>query len=168
MNWRRLAFLMILMLIFSIVWGAYALKGSYEELASARSGDTTSVTSQLLSLQKRIDAHTVNLSGLEQLILWESDSDFMSWVTHQADDTGVQGIGVEHLPVEGESDYWEIPIIVTIRGDYNPLGRFINQLEHSPNAVRINSMRIRRKEHTPEYMVMELSVSYFQKVVESL
>lgn len=168
MNWRRLAFFVILLLIFSIVWGGIEFKRSYEELSSARSDDAGSVTSQLLSIQKRIDAQTAHLSGLEQFTLWESDSDFMSWITQQADDTGVQVIGVERQPVEQESDYRGIPVTVTIRGDYNPLGRFINNLERSTNAIKINSMRIRRKEHTPEYMVMDLSISYFQKAVESL
>lgn len=167
MNWRRLVWLVILLLIFSIVWGGIELKGSYEELASARSDDTNSVTSQLLSLQKRIETHTAHLSDLEQLTLWKSDSDFMSWVTQQTDDTGVQVIGVEHLPVEQESDYQGISVTITIRGDYNPLGRFINKLERSPSAIKINSMRIRRKEYTPEHVVMDLSISYFQKVVAS-
>ncbi|MFC1716760.1 type 4a pilus biogenesis protein PilO [Candidatus Poribacteria bacterium] len=168
MNWRRLALLLILLLIFTIVWGGMELKGSYEELSSVRAGDTSSTTTQLLSLQKRIDTHRTNLSDLERLTLWKSDSDFMSWVTQQADGTGVRVIGVEHQPVEQESDYHGIPVTITIRGDYNPLGRFINQLERSPSAIRINSMRIRRKEHPPQYMVMDLSMSYFQRAVESL
>jgi len=168
MNWRKLAFLVILLLILSIVWGVIELKRSYEELSSARSGDTSSTTAQLSSLQKRIESHTAHLSGLEQLTLWKSDSDFMFWITQQADDTGVQVIGVEHQPVEQESDYLSIFVTMTIRGNYHPLSMFINSLERSPSAIKINSMRIRRKEHTPEHVVMDLSMSYFQKVVESL
>ena len=91
----------------------------------------------------------------------------MSWLTHQLDDTCVQLIGVEHLPVELVLNYQNTPVNVTIRGDYDPLCRFINRLERSPSAVRINSLRIRRKEHNFEHVVMNLSLSCFQKVRKS-
>ena len=55
-----------------------------------------------------------------------------------------------------------------LRGDFHPLGRFINQIERSSSVIRINSMRIHRKEYTPEHVVTDLSIAYFQKVVESL
>ena len=168
MNWRRLAWLVILLLMVTIVLAGIELKEAYDELDSVRSDDTNSVDLNLVSLQKRIEAHRVHLSGLEKLTLWESETEFMLWVTQQADDTEVRIIGVEHLPVEQVSDYRSIPVRVTIRGDYNPLGRFINRLERSPRAILINSLRIRRKEYTPEHMIMDLSTSYFQKVVESL
>ena len=168
MNWRRLAWFLILLLMVTIVLAGIELKESYDELDAARSDDTQSVDLNLVSLQKRIEARKAHLSGLEKLTLWESETEFMSWVTQQADDTGVRVIGVDHLPVEQVSDYRNIPVNVTIRGDYNPLGRFINRLEHSPSAIKINSMRIRRKEYTPEHVTMDLSMSYFQKVVESL
>ena len=168
MTWRRLAWIVILLLIVSIAWGAFALRRSYEELSSVRADDTSSVAAQLASLQERIDAHTYHLSGIEHRTLWDSESDFMSWVTKQADDTGVQIIGVEHLPAEDESDYRSVSVNVTIRGDYHPLGRFINQIERSSSVIRINSMRIHRKEYTPEHVVTDLSIAYFQKVVESL
>ena len=103
MTWRRLTWIVILLLVVSVAWGAFALRRAYEELSSARSDDTSSAAAQLASLQGRIKAHTANLSGIEQHTLWESDTDFMSWVTQQADDTGVQVIGVERQPVDGES-----------------------------------------------------------------
>ena len=167
MSWRRLAWIVIMLLMVTIVLAGVELKKSYGRLDSAQSDDTNSIDLQLASLQKQIDSRRAHLSGLEKLTLWESETEFMSWVTQQADDTGVRVIGVEHLPVERESAYRNIPVKVTIRGDYNPLGRFINRLEHSPSAIKINSMRIRRKEYTPEHVTMDLSMSYFQKTGES-
>jgi Tfp pilus assembly protein PilO len=87
----------------------------------------------------------------------------MLWVTQQADGLDVSIIGVERLPAKYVSVYSYMPINITVRGDYNPLGRFISNLERSPNMVRIDSFRIKRKEHTPEQVVMELSLSYFQR-----
>lgn len=166
MNWRRLAWLVILLMVVTIAWAVTELKGTYEKIASVGSKDTDHVSRQLTLLQERISVQREKLAGLENLTLWPPDSDPMTWLTQQADDTGVRIIGVKHLPVEQASIYQNIPVIITIRGDYNPLGRFINKLEHSSNSLRINSLRIRRKQYTPEHVVMDLSLSYFQKMGE--
>ena len=167
MSWRRFAWLLVLLLGITIIWAVADLKGTYEKIASARSDDADSIDFRIASLQKRIANHRAHLEGLEKLTLWPPEADIMSWLTQQADDSDVRIIGVEHLPVEQMSGYQNIPVKIIIRGDYNPLGRFINSLEHSPNAIRIDSLRIRRKEYTPEHVIMELSMSYFQKVEES-
>ena len=121
---------------------------------------------QLTLLQERIAGQREKLAGIENLTLWPTNSDPMMWLTQQADDTGVRIIGVEHLPVEQTSIYQNVPVTITIRGDYNPLGRFINKLERSAKSLRINSLRIRRRKYTPEHVVMDLSLSYFQKMGE--
>jgi Tfp pilus assembly protein PilO len=164
MNWRRLAWLVILLLITTIVWGAVDLKEMYEKIASASSEDTHDVSRRLVSLEKRRANHGQRIESLEKLALWPSGESLMSWLTQQAHDSDVTIIGVEHLPVEEVSEYQHIPVKITIRGDYNPLGRFINKLERSPNKVRIDSFRIKRKEYTPEHVIMDLSLSYFQEM----
>lgn len=166
MNWRRLAWLVILLLVVTIVWAVTELKGTYAQIASVDSKDPDHASRQLTLLQERIAGQREKLAGIENLTLWPKDSDPIMWLTQQADDTGVRIIGVEHLPVEQASIYQNIPVTITISGDYNPLGRFINKLEHSSNLLRINSLRIRRRKYTLEHTVMDLSLSYFQKMGE--
>jgi hypothetical protein len=164
MNWRRLAWLVILLLIVTISWAAIELKEIHKRIASV--GGADDISEQLASLQEQIADQRERVVIFEDLALWPSGSDPMPWLTQQADDTNVQLIGVEHLPAEQALDYQNISINITVRGDYSPLGRFINRLEHSPNTLRINSLRIRYKEYTPDYLVMDLSLSYLQKMGE--
>ena len=159
--------MIILLLIVAIFWAVTELKGTYEKIASVESGDNDQASRQLTLLQERIAGQGEKLAEIEKLALWQPDSDPMEWLIHQADDTGVRIIGVEHLPVERASIYQNTPVTITVRGDYNPLGRFINRLERSSSALRINSLRIRRREYTPENVVMDLSLSYFHKVKKS-
>ena len=168
MNWRRLAWLAILLLITTIVWEVVAIKGMYEKIASAKPEDAHDVSRRLVSLEKRRADHRQRIESLEKLALWPPEADLMSWLSSQANDSDVTIIGVEHPPVEKVSEYQHIPVEITIRGDYNSLGRFINKLEHSPpNKVRIDSFRVRRKEYTPEHVTTELSLSYFQEMERS-
>ena len=53
MNWRRLAWLVILLLIVAIVWAAIDLKEMYEKIASARLKDTDNVDQRLASLREK-------------------------------------------------------------------------------------------------------------------
>lgn len=167
MNWRRFAWLLIALLIVTIVWAAIELKEMYEKINYARSGSADDVGRRLASLRNRIANHKERVDSLEKLALWPPGVDLMSWLTQQANDSDVRIIGVEHPPVEKVSEYQRVHVKVTVRGDYNPLGRFINKLEHSPDTVRVNSFRIRRKEYTPEHVTMDLSLSYFQKTERS-
>jgi hypothetical protein len=163
MNWRRISWLVILLLVFTATWAVVEIKGIYERMASMESRDSDTISQQLGVLQERIANQKERLEVLEKMALWPSDSDPMTWLTQQADDTGVQFIGVKHLPVERVSDYQSTSVNITIRGDYDPLGRFLNMLERSTNAMQINSLRIRRKEYGPEQLVMDLSLSYLRK-----
>ena len=164
MKWRKFTWLVIPLLIFIIVWLSAEINGAYEKIDSAKSGDADNINQHPASLQKRIANYREQIEKLEKFAIWQPGADVMSWLTQQANKSGVGIIGVEHLPTEEFAEYQHIPIKITIRGDYNPLGRFINKLEHSPNAVRINSFRIKRKEYTPKHITMDLSLSYFQKV----
>jgi len=160
--------LVILLLITTIVWGAVDLKRLYEKIDSAGSEDAYDVSQRLVSLQKRLADQRQYIESLEKLALWPSEVDLMSWLTGQANEASVRIIGVEHPPVEEVSEYQHITVKVTITADYNPLGRFINRLEHSPSKVRIDSFRMRRVEYTPEHVVMDLSLSYLQKAERAL
>ena len=154
----------MILLIGVVVWEAIDLKGMYGKIASARSEDADDADQRLASLRGQLVDYRGYIENLEELALWQPETDPMSWLTQQADDSDVQIIGVEHQPVEDISGYQHVPVKITVRGDYNPLGRFINKLEYSPNAVRIDSFRIRRKQYTPEHITMDLSLSYFQKL----
>jgi hypothetical protein len=182
MSWRRLAWLVILLLVTTIVWGATALKETYEKIDSTRSKGAEDTGQRLASLRARLANHREYIENLERLVLWPPGSDLMSWLTQQANESEVRIIGVEHPPVEKVSsshprrtrgptreipEYRHVPVKITVTGGYNLLGRFINKLEHCPNAIRIDSFRMRRKEYTPEHTTMDLSLSYFQKVEKS-
>ena len=168
MNWKRLSWLVIVLLIATIVWGAVDLKKTHERIASARSASADDAGWRLASIQGKFANHREHIENLEKLALWPSGAVPMSWLTQQVNGSDIQIVGVEHPPVEKVSEYRHVPVKLSVRGNYNSLGRFINKLEHSPYAVRINSLRIRRKEYTPEHVTMDLSLSYFQTVEETL
>jgi hypothetical protein len=164
MNWRRFAWLIIIILVFTIVWAAIELKREYDRIAVAKLRDEDDPNRRLASIQKRIAGHRDYIKSLEKVALWPSEEDPMSWFTQQANDSNVSIIGVEHPVVEQLPEYNHVPVKITLRGDYNPLGRFINKLERSQNMVRIDSLRIRYNEYAPENITMELSLSYFQRI----
>jgi len=164
MNWRRFAWLIIILLVFTIVWAGIELKREYDRIAIAKLKDKDDMSQRLASIQKRIAGQRDYIKDLEKVALWPPEEDPMSWFTQQANDSNVSIIGVEHPAVEQIPEYHHIPVKITLRGDYNPLGRFINKLEHSQNMVRIDSLRIRHNEYAPEHITMELSLSYFQRI----
>jgi hypothetical protein len=164
MNWRRFAWLIVILLVFTIVWAAIELKREYDRIAIAKLKDKDDPSRRLASIQKRIAGHREYIKSLEEVALWPSEEDPMSWFTQQANDSNVSIIGVEHPAVEQVPEYHYVPVKITLRGDYNPLGRFINKLERSQNMVRIDSLRIRYNEYAPEHITMELSLSYFQRI----
>ncbi len=164
MNWRRFAWLIIILLVFTIVWAGIELKREYDKIAAAKLRDRDDMSQRLASIQKRIAGQRDYIRNLEEVALWPSEEDPMSWFTQQANDSNVSIIGVEHTAVEQIPEYHHVPVKITLRGDYNPLGKFINRLEHSQNMVRIDSLRIRYNEYTPEHITMELSLSYFQRI----
>ncbi len=164
MNWRRFAWLIIILLVFTIVWAGIELKREYDKIAAAKLRDRDDMSQRLASIQKRIAGQRDYIRNLEEVALWPSEEDPMSWFTQQANDSNVSIIGVEHTAVEQIPEYRHVPVKITLRGDYNPLGRFINKLEHSQNMVRIDSLRIRYNEYAPEHITMELSLSYFQGI----
>ena len=100
MNWRRLAWLVILLLIITIAWAAMDLNGVYEKIASARSGGDDGAARRLASLQKQIARYKKHVENLEELALWPPGVNLMAWLTQQANDLDVRIIGVEHLPIE--------------------------------------------------------------------
>lgn len=162
MNWRRFVWIISLLLIAIIAWELADLRGIYRKIASVRSESSDDPGQILLSLQQQVASQRKYLESLEKIAIWQPGLDLMTWLTQQADALNVKIIGLEQKPVEKLLEYQRVPFSITVRGDYNPLGRFINKLEHSPNAVRIDSLRIRRKESTPEYITTDISLSYFQ------
>ena len=163
MNWRRFSWLLILLLIVTIVWAVVELKDKYERISAVRSKNIDEPDRRLISLQNRIADRKKHIKSLEKPALLPVETSLMAWLTQQAEDLGVSIIGVEHPPVENISEYRHVPVKITVRGDYNPLGRFINKIERFQSMVRIDSFRIRRKEYAPEHVIMDLSLSYFQR-----
>ena len=116
------------------------------------------------ALQQDISEQEQRLAELEESAIWSPDSDPLSWLTQQLDDAKLKIIGVERLPEEVISEYKRIPIKVTVRGDYHALSRFVNKLERSNKALKIESFRMRRKEQASGQSEINLSLSYYQKV----
>jgi Tfp pilus assembly protein PilO len=121
------------------------------------------ITDKIAPLQRKIERHTEYINNLERYAVWSSEPDPISWVAQQAIDANVEIVGLEYSSVEKISEYKKIPVDITIRGNYNTLGRFINKLEHSQNAIKINSLRAICKDSTPEQITANLNLSYFQK-----
>ena len=71
----------------------------------------------------------------------EPRTDPLSWLTQQADELGLKVAGVERLPTSKVLEYEQVPINITVKGDYNLLGMFINRLE------RFSFHRVTRTEY---------------------
>ena len=117
-----------------------------------------------MSLQKDTAKQKEYLDYIEKSTLWQSGTDPLSWLTQQADGLGIQVTGVDRLPITKVLEYGQMPINITIKGNYNLLGMFINRLERSANAFKIESLRTGRKESSPDQTTMILSLSYFRRV----
>jgi len=163
MNWRRLAWLLTILIIFTIIWAAIELKDKHEKIAYEKPKDAELTDQELASLKKRIQDQRELLNRLEKSNLWSKDQDLVSWLNQQANASDTRIIGVEHPPSEKLSEYRRVYVKITVRGDYNPLGRFVNRLEYSPNAIHIDSFRIKRRDYSPEYVAMDIWLSYLQK-----
>jgi hypothetical protein len=167
MIWRRFAWLLVILFIAIIIWEVVEIKRLRSDINSISSNDVNNSLQSLISIQSKISERVEHIENLEESALWGNKDDPVSWITHQADASMVKVIGVEHIPAEQVSEYQHTTVKIIVQGDYNPLGRFINLLERSPNALKINSFRIKRKEYTPEHIIMDLSLSYFHKPEKS-
>lgn len=159
MNSKRLTWLAITLLIVMIAWAILSLRKDYEKITAIDVKGSEDLIQYIAATQKNIASQREYIKKLEKIALWPIQADIMSWLTQQADNLSVKVIGVEYLPVEKLSKYQSININLSVRGNYNDLGRFINALERSPYAVGINSFRMLRKESTPEYITMNISLS---------
>ncbi len=171
MTWRRFAWLIVFLLIVTAIWLSVDLKGVYERInkriTSSGSESGTDAERRLTALQRELANRGEYIDNLEKRTLWQSDADLMSWLTGQANDSDVKIIGVERLPAEEILEYQRIRVKLTVTGDYGSLGSFLNKVERSPNAVKVDSFRMRRKEDAPEDVTMDLSLSYFRKLEKS-
>jgi len=139
------------------------LKVTYQKIDFIRSKGTVDSKDYLTLLQKGAVKQKEYLDYVEKVSLWQSEIDPLSWLTQQADELGLKVTRVERPPTVKISEYEQVLINVTIRGDYNLLGIFINKLERSTNAFRIDSLRMGRKEFSPDQTIVALSLSYFRR-----
>ena len=158
--------LLIVLLIIVIVFEILDIRSQRKKLSQAKSMMPGTASYDPTSLRKAVVEHEKCVDRLEILALWSSEQDFVSWLTIQADDSGVQIVGLEYLPVYNKPQYRQVSVMVTLRGTYNPLGRFINRLERSSNMIKIDSLNALCKDSTPDQITMSLWLSYFQKANE--
>jgi len=164
MNRKRVSWVIIFLMIVLIAWQIMDLKVTYQRIAFIKSKGVRNSNGYLTSLQKDTAKQKEYLDYIEKSILWQSGTDPLSWLTQQADELGIQVTGVDRLPTAKVLEYEQMPINITIKGNYNLLGMFINRLERSTNAFKIESLGMGRKESSPDQTTMILSLSYFQRV----
>ena len=166
MNWKRIYWVLILLLTALVVWQLMDLKVTYRKIAFIKAKGISDSNIALTSVQKSVTKQKEYLDYVETA-LWQPGTDPLSWLTQQTDELGLQVAGIERLPIATVSEYEQVPINITIKGDYNLLGMFINRLERYTNTFKIDSLRMGRKESSPDQTIMTLSLSYYRKVGKS-
>ena len=167
MNRKRIYWLLIFPLTALVVWQAMDLKVTYRKIAFIKGRGISDSNIALTSVQKSVTKQKEYLDYVERNAIWKPGTDPLSWLTQQADELGLKVAGVERLPTSRVSEYEQAPINITIRGDYNLLGMFINRLERYTKTFKIDSLRMGRKESSPDQTIMTLSLSYYRKVGKS-
>ncbi len=163
MKLRKIVWILIILLIIVTIWEIINLKKNYKEIANKKSEDDDKIKGNLIDLQRKVGNQENVIKKIENIAIWNQENDTLSLISRQAIKSAVKVVGIEHFPTEKNSNYERIPVNVTIRGNYSALGKFINELERSEKKLRIDSLRIRYKEHKPEELTMDVLISYFIK-----
>ncbi len=161
MNLRKTLWILIILLIAIIIWEIVNLKENYKNIAIAKPKNNDTITKNLVYLQKEISDQINLLEKIENIATWNQENDPLSWISRQAIESAVNVVGIEHFPSEKYPNYERIPVNIVLRGDYNALGKFINELERSKKKLRIDSLRVRYKERKLEELTMDVLISYF-------
>lgn len=163
MNFRKVVWILIILLIIVTIWEIISLKENYKKIADTKSDDDDTITKRLEYLQKEVNYQANIIGKIENIAIWDQENDPLLWISRQAARSVVNIVGIEHFPPEKSSNYERIPVNIVVRGDYNALGKFINKLERAEKKLRIDSLRARYKEHKPEELTMDVLISYFIK-----
>jgi Tfp pilus assembly protein PilO len=166
MKLRNIYWILIILLVGVIVLEILDIRSLHGKVILVKSKMPREIADDFVSLKNTVTEHKGYIDKLEEHALWPSGQDMVSWLAKQAADSGVQIVGLQYLPADNISQYKQVPVTVTLRGTYNPLGRFINRMERSPNALKIDSLNALCKDRTPDQITMDLSLTYFQKVNE--
>lgn len=163
MNLRKALWILIILLIAIIIWETINLKENYGKMVALDSDINDEIAKRILNLQEKVNNQKTTIAELEKIATWNQENYPLSWVSSKAIRTTVNIVGIEHLPSEKALGYERIPVNIIVRGDYNALGKFINELERSEKKLRIDSLRVRYKERKPEELIMDVLISYFIK-----
>lgn len=163
MNLRKALWILIILLIAIIIWETINIKENYRKIVTLDADNEDEITKKILKLQRKVNDQITSIQKLEKIATWNQENDPLSWVSSNAIRNTVSIIGVEHLPPEKALGYERIPVNIVVKGDYNALGRFINELERSEKKLKIDSLRVRHKERKPEELIMDVLISYFIK-----
>lgn len=179
---KRIYWVLILLLTALVVWQVMDLKVTYRKIAFIKARGVSSSNVALTSVQKSVAKQKEYLGYVERNAIWKPGTDPLSWLTGQAGELGLKVVGVERLPTSRISEYEQVPLSITVKGDYNLLGMLINRLERfsfrsqrrlgvteeqNTNTFKIDSLRMGRKESSPDQTIMTLSLSYYRKVGKS-
>jgi len=113
---------------------------------------------QLKSLREDINLKIHRLAFLEEQALSSQNEDLISWMTEQAEVSRTQMIGVEHLKERQVEQYLYSPIEFTFRGDYQSLGKLVNQLERSQYPMKLDYLSVATRENSPGSLVMNIVI----------
>lgn len=163
MNFRKVVWILIILLIIVTILEIISLKENYKKIADTKSDDNDTIAKRLEYLQKEVNYQANIIGKIENIAIWDQENDPLLWISRQAARSVVNIVGIEHFPPEKSSNYERIPVNIVVRGDYNALSKFINKLERAEKKLRIDSLRARYKGHKPEELTMDVLISYFIK-----
>ncbi|MBC8233036.1 hypothetical protein H8E77_26120 [bacterium] len=123
---------------------------------------------QLKSLREDINLKMHRIAFLEEQALSSQNEDLISRMTEQAEVSKTQMIGVEHLKERQVEQYFYSPIEFTFRGDYQSLGKLVNQLERSQYPMKLDYLSVATRENSPESLIMNIVLCSISTIGEPI
>ena len=130
---------------------------------------------QLKSLREDINLKMHRIAFLEEQALSSQNPksgdlgyDLISWMTEQAEVSKTEMIGVEHLKERQVEQYFYSPIEFTFRGDYQSLGKLVNQLERSQYPMKLDYLSVATRENSPESLIMNIVLCSISTIGEPI
>lgn len=115
------------------------------------------------SMKKAVEAYNEKVGKYEKTLPTEDDiPGLLESLAEMAKSSNLSIVGI--VPVESKDDkpkgrvYSEIPIMISAKGGYHELGRFMSRIETSDRFIKIIDMQIKMNRPIPKKHDVELSV----------
>jgi type IV pilus assembly protein PilO len=168
--WQRVAILagLLVVLFGAATWLLYLPK--YDQI--------TALDQKLLGLEKKLSTAKINAAELEkfQAKMQEAEAQFkiamralpekeeipslLTNVSKSGQDVGLEFLLFEPKPENKKEFYAEIPVAMTIRGDYHNLAIFFDKVARLSRIVNINNITINRGKEGRDLNTSCMAVTY--------